>query len=213
MKDLLDELAAVDRQVSDGEVPAGPAKVVRLARTYAAPPEDVWDALTDAERIPRWFLPVSGDFRAGGHFQFECNAGGEIRECHPPRRLLVTWVMGPTGPADASLVDVRLSATDGGTRLEFEHRAQMPPEMWDQFGPGAVGVGWDGGLLGLGLHLAGHELGLTPDELASDPAVREFYTESAKAWGKAQREAGVDEPTVKANVAATTGFYVPPLEG
>ncbi|HSK90143.1 MAG TPA: SRPBCC family protein [Euzebyales bacterium] len=213
MKDLLDELAAVERHVSDGEVPAGPAKVVTLSRTYAAPTEDVWDALTDAERIPRWFLPVSGDLRLGGHFQFEGQAGGEIRECDPPRRLVVTWVMGPAGPTDVSLVEVRLSGTDGGTRLELEHRAQVPPEMWDHYGPGAVGVGWDGPVLGLALHLAGHELNLSPDELANDPAMREFYTESAKAWGEAQREAGVDEATVKANVAETTRFYVPPLEG
>lgn len=212
MKDVLDEMAAVQRHVADGEVPAGPAKVVTLSRTYAAPVEDVWDALTDRERIPRWFLPVSGELQLGGHFQFEGQAGGQIRECDPPQRLVVTWVMGPAGPTDVSLVEVRLSETDGGTRLELEHRAQVPPEMWDQFGPGAVGVGWDGALLGLGLHLDGHDLGLSPDELATDPAVREFYAESAKAWGEAQGKAGADAATVAANVAATTGFYVPPLD-
>lgn len=212
MKDLLDELAETDRHVTDGEVPAGPAKVTRLSRTYAASAEDVWDALTDPERLARWFLPVSGDLRLGGEYQFEGNAGGVIRECEPPRRIVATWVMGPAGPVDSSLVEVRLSEAGDGTRLELEHRAQVPPEMWDQFGPGAAGVGWDGALLGLGLHLAGHELGLSQEELAADPAVREFYTRSAAAWGDAQREAGVDAATVEANVAATTAFYAPPLE-
>ena len=30
---------------------------------------DLWEALTSAERIPRWFAPVSGDLRLGGRFQ------------------------------------------------------------------------------------------------------------------------------------------------
>jgi uncharacterized protein YndB with AHSA1/START domain len=212
MKDLLEELTAVERTVRDGEVPAGPAKVVTLSRRYAAATEDVWDALTDPERLSRWFLPVSGDLRLGGRYQFEGNAGGVVRECEPPRRIVLTWEMGPAAPADTSLVEVRLTEADGGTRLELEHRAQVPPEMWDQFGPGAVGVGWDGGLLGLALHLQGLELGLTPEQLATDPAVREFSTGSARAWGAAQLEAGDDPERVAANVAATTGFYVPPLE-
>ena len=32
------------------------------------------------ERIPRWFLPVSGDLRLGGRYQLEGNAGGEVLE-------------------------------------------------------------------------------------------------------------------------------------
>ncbi|GAA5164035.1 SRPBCC family protein [Ornithinimicrobium tianjinense] len=212
MKDLLEELRRTDRTVADGEVAAGPAKVVVLARTYDADVEDVWDALTDPERLPRWFLPVSGELRPGGRFQVEGNAGGVVRACEPPRRLLVTWEMGPPSEQDASLVEVRLAEADGGTRLELEHRAQVPPEMWDQFGPGAVGVGWDGALLGLGLHLAGHDLGLTPEQLGTDPAIRAFNTESAQAWGRAHRAAGGDTEAVAAMVAATTGFYVPPLE-
>lgn len=212
MKDLMDELTAVQRTVRDGEVPAGPAKVVVLARTYAAPAEDVWDAVTDRERLSRWFLPVSGDLELGGRYQFEGNAGGVVRECDPPSRLLVTWEMGPAGPADTSLVEVRLRQTDGGTRLELEHRAQMPQEMYDQFGPGAVGVGWDGALLGLALHLSGAEPGGSPEEIAADPAVRDFNIAAARAWGNAQLAAGAAPEVVEANVAATTGFYVPPAE-
>ena len=30
--------------------------------------DDVWDACTNPERIPRWFLPVSGDLRLGGRY-------------------------------------------------------------------------------------------------------------------------------------------------
>jgi uncharacterized protein YndB with AHSA1/START domain len=49
---------------------------VVLSRVYDAPVADVWDACTDPERIPRRFLPVSGDLQPGGRFRLEGNAGG-----------------------------------------------------------------------------------------------------------------------------------------
>ena len=199
----------VQRSVADGQVPAGPAKVVALSRRYGAPVEEVWDALTDPERLSRWFLPVTGDLRLGGRYAFEGNAGGVIRECEQPHRLVVTWEMGEPGPADTSLVEVRLVESDGGTRLDLEHRAQVPPQMWEEFGPGAVGVGWDGALLGLSLHLSGEEKAGTPDEITADPAVMEFNTAAAKQWGLAHQAAGADAARADANVAATTAFYVP----
>lgn len=209
MKDLIEELHKVDRSVGDGEVPAGGAKVITLSRTYAAGVEDVWDALTNPERIPRWFLPVSGSLELGGSFQFEGNAGGKVRACDAPHRFVITWEMGPSGPEDSSLVEITLSDDGDATRLDMVHRAQVPAEMWDQFGPGAVGVGWDGALLGLALHLAGEEKTRSDEEIAADPAVQEFNVESAKAWGEAHVAAGADPATVEANVAATTSFYVP----
>jgi uncharacterized protein YndB with AHSA1/START domain len=49
---------------------------VTITQVYAAPVEDVWDACTNPARIPRWFLPVSGELRLGGRYQLEGNAGG-----------------------------------------------------------------------------------------------------------------------------------------
>ena len=94
MNDLIAELERVRRSVASETAPDGPVHVVELRRTYDVPTEDVWDACTNPERIPRWFLPISGDLRPGGRFQLEGNAGGEITECEPPRRLAVTWEFG-----------------------------------------------------------------------------------------------------------------------
>ena len=69
---------------------------------------------------------------------------------------------GPPGQLSASV-----SVTPKGTRLELEHVARdadVPAEMSEMFGPGATGVGWDGGLLGLGLHLASPDTAMTPAE-------------------------------------------------
>ena len=155
MIDIVQQIEAVQREVGTGQVPAGEGKAVRLRRTYAASIEDVWSALTDPDRIGRWFLPITGDFRIGGHYQFEGNAGGEILACDRPNRLKATWIFGDA-PTGTSEVEVRLTPSgDESTTLELEHTAIVPDEMWSEYGPGAVGVGWEGGLLGLSLHLQG----------------------------------------------------------
>jgi len=210
MIDIARELEAVHREVADRTVPAGDAKAVILEREYDAPIEDVWDALTNPERIGRWFLPISGDYRLGGTYQFEGNAGGEIRECDQPNRLKVTWVYGPLkSDADISEVELRLSrAGDNRTHFVLEHTAVVPEEFWAMYGPGAVGVGWEGGLLGLELHLRGGSVG---DPLAwqvSDEG-REFNTRSSEAWGDAYRAYGAAEDAVATAVANATAFYAP----
>ena len=215
MKDLIAELQAASRGVGTATLPAGAAKTVTIDREYPAAVDDVWDALTNPERIPRWFLPITGDLRLGGDYQLEGNAGGEIRACEPPTRLQVTWIFGEApGPEDSSIVEVTLRPTDGGTLLHLEHTAGVPPDMWDQFGPGAVGVGWDLALIGLAAHLAGITMG-SPEELDRDPAMREAMTASSESWGRALADShlGVDADTVARLVAATTAFYVPPGEG
>ena len=213
MIDIAREIESVGREVGTGRLGSSEAKVVRLQRTYDAAIADVWNALTTPERISRWFLPISGDLRLGGHYQFEGNAGGEILECERPQRLKVSWVYMDTGnPADVSEVELRLTP-DGAeaTTLELVHTAIVPDEMWDQYGPGAVGVGWEGGLLGLELHLSG---GSVDDPVAWQVGSegRDFNTRSSIAWGEASRAAGVDEATVARNVEQTTAFYVPAPE-
>ena len=210
MIDIVREIEAIQREVGEGQTPAGPGHAVRLQRDFDAPIEDVWDALTNPDRIGRWFLPISGDYRLGGRYQFEGNAGGEIVACERPDRLKVTWEYGePTSDAVASEVEVRLSTVDGGaTRFEFEHTAVVPDEMWGEYGPGAVGVGWDMGLLGLGLHLRGGSVG-DPEAWQLAPEGREFATRSSEAWGAASEAAGVDPEVVARNVANTTTFYAP----
>jgi uncharacterized protein YndB with AHSA1/START domain len=207
MIDVIREIESVQREVGERRLPSGTARSVRLRREYDAPIEDVWDALTNPERIGRWFLPISGDYRLGGTFQFEGNAGGEILECDRPNRLKVTWVYGEPQPDGMSEVEVRLSPVGAeATRLEFDHTATVPEEFWDQYGPGAVGVGWDGGLLGLGLHLRGGSVGDAEAWQLSDEG-REFSRRSSAAWGEASRSAGADDGTVAKHVANTTAFY------
>ncbi|MET8862948.1 SRPBCC family protein [Nonomuraea sp. NPDC004580] len=201
--DMVDEINKTHRELIDGK-----RKVQVLRRHYDAEIEDVWQACTDADRIARWFMPVTGDLRLGGHYQLEGNAHGEILRCEPPSMFTISWLFGPA--PGFSEVEVSLTAKDGGTVLELRHTAEVPEEMWTQFGPGATGVGWDLGLLGLALHLTG--------AFMSDEAKATFHeTEegrrcivtSSKAWGEAHRAAGGSPELVAATVAATTAFYAP----
>ena len=103
MIDILNAIEAVRRETGHKTIPAGEGRTVRLERDYDAPIEDVWDALTDPARIGRWFLPISGDYRIGGRFRFEGNAGGEIlaRTSVEGRRMAVAVLdRGPGIPAE-----------------------------------------------------------------------------------------------------------------
>jgi uncharacterized protein YndB with AHSA1/START domain len=202
--DILAELDRIRREVGTGQLRGGEEHTVIVRRTYPAPIDDVWDACTNAERIGRWLMPVSGDLRVGGKYQLHGNAGGEILACEPPSRLRVTWVF---GDAPASEVEVRLSAgPDGDTEFELSHIGAGPPDMWEQFGPGAVGVGWDLSLLGLALHLAGQVIE-DPEAWQTGPEAAAYITGSSRAWGAALGAAGAPADHVDAVIANTTAFY------
>ncbi len=211
MTDLLNELNAVRRSTGTRGAGDAEARTIVLTRVYDAPIDDVWNAVTDPERISRWFLPVTGDLKLGGRYQTQGNAGGVIKACEPPKRLLVTWEMGETKESDFSEVELRLVEVDGGTEFTLDHVAVVDPAFWNQFGPGAVGVGWDLTLLGLATHLRGESIG-NPEEFEKSPEAREFTTASCVSWEAASIAGGIPEDEAKSMGANTLAFYVPPLE-
>lgn len=180
MFDMVEELAAIHRSVVLDD--AIGTVTVALSRRYDAEAEDVWDALTNPIRLPRWFYPVSGDLKVGGTFQFEGNAGGEIRRCDRPSWLQVTF-----GGPD-SVLDVRLSEANGTTTVELGHTV---PLAMAGSGAGAlfVGPGWDGALLGLGIELRGQAEG-DPQKAANSPEVIEFNRGSIDRWTEAVESSG-----------------------
>jgi uncharacterized protein YndB with AHSA1/START domain len=199
-------VGAVSREISSCEKDGKEARVLVATRSYDTTIDDLWDALTNAERIPRWFLPISGDLRLGGRYQLEGNASGEITRCDPPRQLELTWEM----QGQVSWVVVRLSAAaKRGTMLRLEHIAHVPDDLWHQFGPGAVGVGWDQSLLGLERHVATRGGTGPEDAMAwlSSSEGRAFIRESSEAWCDASIAAGTDPASARAAAEQTTAFY------
>ena len=201
--DVDNHLGAVERSVSWLERDGQSASAVTLSRSFATTVDDLWDAVTNGERIPRWFSPVSGDLQLGGRYQLEGNAGGTITACEPPSHFALTWEFYGT-----SWVEVRVAdGGDGGARLTLSHIAHLS-DHWDQYGPGAAGVGWEMGLLGLALHIAQPDAP-KPDEaaFAASPDGKAFITGSSEGWEQAAVAAGTDPETAHAAATRTTAFY------
>lgn len=202
--DVEGPLAAVDRSVSSLERDGRSARAITLGRGFPVPSEDLWDAMTNSDRIPRWFLPITGDLELGGRYQLAGNAGGVITACEPPARFAVTWEFA----GDTSWVEVRCAERAEDTaRLELTH-TMLHSTHWDQYGPGATGVAWELGLLGLALHLTEPETPRLDEEaLAASPEGKALIRGSAEAWGEAGVAAGEDPAAARTAARRTAAFY------
>ena len=205
---ILDPVAVaglVTREIRSGSRDGGPTRIAVARRTYPTDQADLWDALTNVERIPRWFLPVSGDLQVGGRYQTEGNAGGLVESCQEPESFAVTWEFGEM----VSWLRISLAPDGAGTTLELVHEAPVDRDFWGQFGPGAVGVGWDLSLMSLGLHL---ESGapVDPSEAAAFPLSREgveFVQQAASGWADAAVKDGDEAGPAHEAAARTVAFY------
>lgn len=198
----------VIREVRSSTRNGEPTKIAIARRMYPADQADLWDALTNADRIPRWFLPVSGDLRVGGRYQLAGNAGGVVERCKEPESFAVTWEFGGM----LSWLEVTLTPAGERTALELAHEAYVDPDLWGQFGPGAVGVGWDLALMGLGRHI---DSGASVDpELAvtfpASPEGAEFIRSAAADWAAAAIADGEEPGAARQAAARTATFYTTP---
>ncbi|HUZ14526.1 MAG TPA: SRPBCC family protein [Caulobacteraceae bacterium] len=198
-------LGRVRRTVRSFEKDGKPASTVTLTRLCDTSLDDLWDALTSRERIPRWFLPIAGELQAGGRYQLEGNAGGTITACTPPTHFAATWEFGGA----TSWIDVSLAPEGGRARMTLEHTAFVD-DHWNQFGPGAVGIGWDLTMTGLARHL---ETGAPGDPAEfeawlSSPDGKAFVIESGESWRAAHVASGIDPGSAKERSNRTIAFYL-----
>lgn len=197
-------LGTVTRSVSELEREGKPARSVTLERSYDTPADDLWDAVTNPQRLPRWFMPISGDLKSGGRYQLEGNANGTITECTPPRHFAATWEFG----GEISWIEVHIAAEgEHRSRLTLSHICPVD-EHWEKYGPGAAGVGWDFGFIGLVVHLASAGAERFDEEASmATTEGRTFIASASEDWGRAAIKAG--EAPTRAEEAAkrTTAFY------
>jgi len=150
----------------------GDRDVVAFRRDYPEPPETVWAALTESDRLARWFGSFTGDARPGGTVQLVMtapeDAGGpastvHIEECEPHRRLRLRVEQDEGEPWVLSLA---LAPSADGTVLDF--RQVLPPG----FSPADAGPGWHWYLDRLGADLTGRTFPAWPayEALAGDYA-------------------------------------------
>jgi uncharacterized protein YndB with AHSA1/START domain len=106
--------------------------VVRIERTFAASPEDVFDAWTSAEVMRRWFHPAPDwdtpeaevDLRVGGKVRVvmrrpdgtRAEAHGEYTQIDRPRRLVMTWTFADD-PSNGQLIELSFVGSEGSTTV------------------------------------------------------------------------------------------------
>lgn len=127
-----------------------------LTRDYAAPPEKVWRAWTDAQAVKQWWAPAPGDavsvaeldVHVGGRFRI-CFGGqhGNDHECAgtylevvKPRKLVFSWSWPRTTPERESLVTILFNAKGGGTELVFKHERLFDEKVRDDHQRGWGGL-------------------------------------------------------------------------
>ncbi|EIE98850.1 SRPBCC family protein [Saccharomonospora glauca] len=174
------ESAASERSATPRpeEASAGEYGLV-LRRRFPHPPETVWQAVTEADRIGRWLAPVTGELRAGGSFHVADQADGTVLECVPPHLFAVTW------GGETCVVTVRLAADEAGdTVLELVHTG-VPRDGAVRHGPG-----WDVAIASLERFLAG-DTDEDPAGWRSSTEVQTFAQHSVSAWVRATEASGV----------------------
>lgn len=143
---------------------------LEFVRTYAAPVEDVWSALTEADRVARWYGRWTGDPTTGTVevvMTAEDDPAPEtvtIVTCQPPSLLVVDM----PSPDGTWRVSVALEAGDGDTRLRFVQRLAEPYDASD------IGPGWHFYLDRFGCEVAGRDAVGTWDH--DYPSLSDAYT-------------------------------------
>ena len=137
--------------------------IVRIEDCFQAPPDDVWTAITEPERLARWYGEVEGELREGGDFSLYIEAdgwrgSGHVDACEPRRRLVVTtresdesFETGDGAPPFDEVIEAALTADGNSTVLVIEVRG-LPIDKIEYYG-----AGWQIHTENLAAHLAGRD--------------------------------------------------------
>lgn len=148
----------------------GETRSLHFDRVFPYPPEKVWSALTEPDRLAQWFTTADVDAREGGSVSFDFGehgvCSGRITAYEPPKVLEYEWVF-PDGPR--SVVRWELRGESGATQVSIAHTL-MPPDSATGYA-----AGWHAYLDSLDAHLAG----TTNDWQQRFEALHPLYTELA----------------------------------
>jgi uncharacterized protein YndB with AHSA1/START domain len=134
-----------------------------LVRRIRARPQTVFDAVTTADGIARWWGPDAGpvlvaeaDPRVGGRYRVrfrkldctEHESSGEFLEIIRPERVVMSWRWkGRVEDPGESRVEITLKAVREGTELKFVHS-----KLYDEQTRRSHEQGWTGSLDKLKAH-------------------------------------------------------------
>ena len=126
------------------------AGTVRIEDVFDTEIDDLWEAVTNPQRLARWLGTVEGDLRPGGTFSATFTSTwegpGRVEVCDAPHRLLLTL---EPGTDDQTLVEAWLTPDGDATRLVVEERGFPLDRVADH------GAGWQVHIEDLRAHLEG----------------------------------------------------------
>ena len=128
--------------------------VVRIEDRYDTGIDDLWAAITDPDRVARWYGRVDGDLRLGGQFHLfvdgsEWDGTGVVEACEPPRHLQVRTK--EAAEPYEEVIEATLTADGDQTVLVIEARG-MPLDKVAFYG-----AGWQMHAEDLAAYLAGRD--------------------------------------------------------
>jgi uncharacterized protein YndB with AHSA1/START domain len=149
--------------------------VVRIEERFDADVDEVWSALTEPERLARWYGEVEGELRVGGAYHAHLHASGwegtgRVEECETPRRFVV--VSKQPDEANEDWTEVTLTRDGDQTVLVVEQRELPLDLLW------AYGAGLQIHVEDLAAHISGRE---RVDAKTRFDELRSAYTELAAA--------------------------------
>lgn len=115
--------------------------VVRIEDRLDVGIDDLWEAVTDPDRLAHWFGEVEGELSQGGEFGVHIALAGErarhVETCEPPQRLRVAMrdLDPQPGQPERTVIEAHLVAEGAQTRLVWEERG-MPVDLLPAYGAG-----------------------------------------------------------------------------
>src|ERR1700761_2106902 len=149
-----EEQLMTERRILGSLRTADGAGVVRIEDRYDTGIDDLWAAITDPDRVARWYGRVDGDLRLGGQFHLfvdgsEWDGTGVVEACEPPRHLQVR-TQEAAEPYE-EVIEATLTADGDQTVLVIEARG-MPLDKVAFYG-----AGWQMHAEDLAAYLAGRD--------------------------------------------------------
>lgn len=199
---VIDDAASTDAAV---------ALCLQMRASAPAPAGDLWPLLSTTDGLLRWYGPVAGDLRVGGRFQAPGGMSGTVVSASAPHLLELTWEYGD----QADALTLSLDPDDvGQCSLRLDHQLTLPRTVFEEYGPGAVALGWEIALLGFlrqASLLSGDACAMpapTPAWLGSEQGAQTVRGWAIR-WAGAAVAAGVDEELAKLQEARTVAAYTP----
>jgi len=123
-----------------------------LRRTYDAPVEKVWKAITDIKQMQQWYMDKLQDFKPEQGFTtvfMVTNAGKsfvhrwKVTEVIPGKKIAYEWKY--DGYPGNSLVTFELAAEGAGTTLTLTHSGleTFSPEVYPELAKEQFSAGWN----------------------------------------------------------------------